>query len=178
MTSPKNTIILWALSFMMKKLKTAQSTDLQQTHLLFSVIMFHFDRAARYGTVWPGNLNGDGKFDFVIDRNCEDTQKVEGYLSDGTFLWEIELGHNRMNRDNIKLGATTINVGHWDGVNVYDLDGDGKAEVYLRIANNVIFGDGYTFLNNGHDENCPYDDSEEWMACVDGMTGKLKHKVK
>ena len=45
-------------------------------------------------TVWPEDLNGDGKFDFVIDRSCDLNQKVEAYLSNGTFLWQIDLGHN------------------------------------------------------------------------------------
>ncbi|KAK8847864.1 hypothetical protein M9Y10_018900 [Tritrichomonas musculus] len=128
-------------------------------------------------TVWPGDLNGDGKFDFVLARNCDLNQKVEAYLSDGTFLWQIDLGHNSYNKDNIKPGATTVNVGHWDGVNVYDLNGDGKAEVFIRIANNVTFGDGFHFLNEGHEENYEYLDSEQWIACIDGMTGKLLTKV-
>lgn len=127
-------------------------------------------------TVWPGDLNGDGKFDFVVARNCDLNQKIEGYLSDGTFLWEIDLGPNSLNKNNIRPGPTTINVGHWDGVNVYDLNGDGKAEVFIRIANNVTFGDGYVFLNEGHEEGYPYLDTDQWIACIDGMTGKLRAK--
>ncbi|KAI5531360.1 FG-GAP repeat family [Trichomonas vaginalis G3] len=50
------------------------------------------------------------------------------------------------------------------------MDGDGKAEVYIRIANNFTFGDGYTFTNDN--------DDEQWIASVDGLTGKLLQKSK
>ncbi|OHT01387.1 FG-GAP repeat family protein [Tritrichomonas foetus] len=124
----------------------------------------------RFRTVWVGDLNGDGKFDFVLARDAEEEQRIEAYLSNGTFLWEVNLGHNSNNKNNIRPGPTTVNVGHWDGVNVYDLDGDGKAEVYFRIANNVTFGDGQVFTH----EN----DVDQWIASVDGLTGKLKHKAR
>lgn len=127
--------------------------------------------------VWPGDLNGDGKFDFVLARMCSTTQTIEAYLHNGTFLWEINLGHNSDNHDIFRPSATTVNYGHFDGVNVYDLDGDGKSEVFIRIANNVTFGDGSVFWNEGHDENYKYLDSDQWMAVIDGMTGTLKAKT-
>lgn len=144
--------------------------------------------------VWVGDLNGDGEYDFVIDRisgneesGDEDAtdsypgeQSVEAYLSDGTFLWSIHLGKNSTYKYNIEPSATTVSVGHWDGVNVYDLDGDGKAEVYIRIANGVTFGDGMTFYyedDKTFTVNSTEYDCRQWIARIDGMTGKLIDKA-
>ncbi len=145
--------------------------------------------------VWVGDLNGDGEYDFVIDRvtgnedgGDEDAtdsftgeQSIEAYLSDGTFLWSVHLGKNSTYKYNIEPSATTISVGHWDGVNVYDLDGDGKAEVYIRIANGVTFGDG-TFFEYDDDKtwtgyNSTEYDLHQWIARLDGMSGKLIDKA-
>ena len=80
-----------------------------------------------------GDLNGDGKFDFVLKqpggrvdpgvwRKSPETFKVEAYLNDGTFLWRKDLGWN-------------IELGIWySPMIVYDFDGDGKAEVALKTA--------------------------------------------
>ena len=94
--------------------------------------------------VWVGDLDGDGEYDYVIDRlaatdPCNSnhglgTQKIEAYKRDGTFLWSIDMGPNSTNIYNIEPGSSCIDVGHWDGVTVYDLDCDGKAEVMVRTA--------------------------------------------
>ncbi|HWS39648.1 MAG TPA: hypothetical protein VN408_43735 [Actinoplanes sp.] len=114
---------------------------------------------------WTGDLDGDGEFDFVIDRQTS-PQSIEAYRSDGTFLWTVNLGPNSTNQDNIEGGSSVIDVGHNDGVTVYDLDGDGRAEVALRIANGVRFGNGVTFTNT--------DDNRQFIAIVDGRTGALR----
>jgi len=73
-----------------------------------------------------GDLDGDGEYDFVIKRpdgivdpgrarKSPDTFKVEGYKSDGTFLWRNDLGWS-------------IELGTWySPMVVYDFNGDGKA---------------------------------------------------
>ncbi|KAK2613294.1 hypothetical protein N8I77_000215 [Diaporthe amygdali] len=106
--------------------------------------------------VWVGDLDGDGESDYVIDRQTS-PQSIEAYNSDGTFLWEVNLGPNSETQNNIEPGYSTIDVGHWDGVTLYDLDSDGKAEVAVRIAYGVVFGDG-----------------EEFIAILDGETGVLR----
>lgn len=34
--------------------------------------------------VWIGDFNGDGAYDFLVDRCADDHQKLEAYLNDGT----------------------------------------------------------------------------------------------
>ena len=119
--------------------------------------------------VWVGDYNGDGKYDFLVDRCADDHQKLEAYLNDGTYLWTMDLGANSENKNNISPGASTIDVGMWDGATVYDIDMDGRAEVIIRIANGVTFGDGTTFTAD--------DDNHQWIAVLNGNTGALKEKA-
>jgi hypothetical protein len=124
--------------------------------------------------VWVGDLDGDGEYDYVLDRLQTQTivgnndiatgqQYLEAYKRDGTRLWQIELGPSSTNVYNITPGATTVSVGMYDGVTVYDLNGDGKAEVVLKIANGVKFGNGATFTNANPDQ--------QFIAVLDGLTG-------
>lgn len=115
--------------------------------------------------VWVGDLDGDGEYDYVLDRQTS-PQKIEAYRRDGTFLWDVDLGPNSQNQNNISPGSSTVNVGHNDGVTVYDFDGDGRAEVAIRIANGVRFGDGRTFSNSNN--------NNQFIAILDGRTGALR----
>ncbi|MGI5149396.1 hypothetical protein ACQEVC_24100 [Plantactinospora sp. CA-294935] len=112
--------------------------------------------------VWVGDLDGDGAYDYVLDRQTA-PQKIEAYRSDGTFLWQMDLGPNSVDQNNIEGGSATVDVGHNDGVTVYDLDIDGRAEVAIRVANGVTFGDGTT-----HTET---DNVRQSIAILDGRTG-------
>ncbi|CAL9340326.1 Rhamnogalacturonan endolyase YesW [Streptomyces sp. enrichment culture] len=114
--------------------------------------------------VWAGDLDGDGEYDYVLDRQTS-PQTLEAYTSHGEFLWEVDLGPNSVNQNNISPGSSAIDVGHWDGVTVYDFNSDGRAEVALRIANGVTFGDGSTWTHA--------DDDRQFMAVLDGRTGAL-----
>lgn len=116
--------------------------------------------------VWVGDLDGDGNYDYVLDRQTV-PQTLEAYTSTGKFLWEIQLGPGSEEQNNISPGPSTIDVGHWDGVTVYDFDSDGHAEVAIRIANGVVFGDGQTFRDGDNDNH-------QFIAFVDGMTGALR----
>ena len=109
-----------------------------------------------------GDLNGDGEYDFVIKqpggrvdpgvwRKSPDTFKLEAYLSDGTFLWRKDLGRN-------------IEQGIWySPFIVYDLNGDGKAEVAVKTAPvepDYRDQDGRVFAG------------PEYCSLLDGSTGK------
>jgi len=111
-----------------------------------------------------GDLDGDGKLDFVIKqpglnidpgqnywRRSPDTYKLEAYRHDGTFLWRKDLGWN-------------IELGIWySPMVVFDLDGDGKAEIALKTApTDVDYRDV-----EGHVLTGP-----EYLSVLDGMTGK------
>lgn len=114
--------------------------------------------------VWVGDLDGDGANDYVVDRletgvGCA----IEAYKSDGTFLWDVDYGPNSANMDTISPGSSAIDVGHWDGVTVADVNGDGKAEVITKIANGVRLGDGEVWTHS--------DDNRQWIVVLDGQTG-------
>ena len=64
--------------------------------------------------VWAGDLDGDGEYDYVVDRQTS-PQKLEAYRRDGTFLWAMDLGPNSTDQNNIEGGSSTIDVGHNDG---------------------------------------------------------------
>ncbi|MBE6854538.1 MAG: hypothetical protein E7501_02665 [Ruminococcus sp.] len=116
--------------------------------------------------VWVGDFNGDGAYDYLLDRTDEETQKLEAYLHDGTYLWTVDMGYNSTDRYQIEPGASTIDVGMWDGATVYDIDCDGYAEVMVRIADGVTFGDGSVYSNSVTNGQA--------IAVIDGMTGALQ----
>lgn len=87
-----------------------------------------------------GDLNGDGRYEIIVKQemrprdNSHDgftgQTKLEAYTLDGEFLWRIDLGKN------IREGA------HYTQFIVYDLDGDGKAEIACKTADGTIDGQG------------------------------------
>lgn len=116
--------------------------------------------------VWVGDFDGDGEYDYFVSRHKETHQIVEAYKRDGTFLWSANLGPNSENKNRISPGSATLDTGMWDGATVYDLDGDGKAEVILKIANGVTLGDGQVWNDSNN--------NKQWIAVLDGMTGKIE----
>ncbi|MGQ9463519.1 MAG: rhamnogalacturonan lyase [Candidatus Fervidibacter sp.] len=125
-----------------------------------------------------GDLDGDGEYDFVVIRPAggkdpsqvrpsPTTFKVEAYLRDGTFLWRMDLGWN------IELGI------HYFPLVVYDLDGDGKAEIICKTAEGTIFGDGTIIVDTDGDGRTDYRNERgtvlegpEFLSVIDGLTGR------
>jgi autotransporter-associated beta strand protein len=115
---------------------------------------------------WVGDLDGDGEYDYVVDRmstTVATNEFLQAYKRDGTFLWQLDCGYNSTNQYNIEPGASAISIGHGDNVTVYDLDGDGKAEVCIRTARGVVLPDGTTISGP--------DDTTQYLSILDGMTG-------
>jgi rhamnogalacturonan endolyase len=88
-----------------------------------------------------GDLDGDGVLDFVLKwqpTNAKDNSQsgytgdtyLDGVKLDGTRLWRVDLGRN------IRSGA------HYTQFQVYDYDGDGKAEVAVKTADGTTDGQG------------------------------------
>jgi rhamnogalacturonan endolyase len=129
--------------------------------------------------VLVGDLDGDSEYDYVLDRIApfDSTnndkglghQKIEAYKRDGTFLWEVDLGPTSTNTYNITPGAATIDMGHWDGWTVFDMDNDGKAEVLLKTANGVTFGDGQKLVD--------INNINQYISVLDGLTGAERSRI-
>lgn len=87
-----------------------------------------------------GDLDGDGQYEIILHQTgrgrdnssagLTDPPILQAYKLDGTLLWEINLGHN------IREGA------HYTQFMVYDLDGDGIAEITCKTADGTIDGKG------------------------------------
>jgi rhamnogalacturonan endolyase len=122
--------------------------------------------------VWVGDLDGDGEYDYVVDRipNVSgQAARVEAYRRDGSFLWGVDLGPNGVNLDNIEGGPAAISNGHWDGVTVYDLDSDGRAEVVVKTAAGSILGNGMTVQAPNN--------NQQFLSVLDGMTGAERARI-
>ena len=88
-----------------------------------------------------GDLDGDGEYEIVVKwdpANARDTASpglsgrplLDAYRLDGKRLWRIDLGRN------IRAGA------HYTQFIVYDLDGDGRAELACKTADGTVDGRG------------------------------------
>lgn len=121
-----------------------------------------------------GDLDGDGEYELVVHmvgRGRDNSQSgfttapvLQAYKLDGTLLWTINLGRN------IREGA------HYTQFMVYDLDGDGRAEVACKTADGTIDGTGKVIGNS--EANWVNDaghilDGPEYLTVFDGLTGAV-----
>jgi rhamnogalacturonan endolyase len=111
------------------------------------------------------DLDGDRAYEFVIKqpnfntdpyqrpgywKKSTTTYKLEAYRLDGTMMWRHDMGWS-------------IEAGIWYSPwIVYDVDGDGKAEVYCKA------GEG-----DPRDEKGLVQTGPEYMVKLDGQTGKI-----
>ncbi len=111
-----------------------------------------------------GDLDGDGDYEIVVKwdpSNSRDTASpgvtgpviLDAYKLDGTRLWRIDLGRN------IRAGA------HYTQFIVYDLDGDGRAEVACKTADGTVDGQRRTIWRR-----------LEGLSLADGATDGVRAK--
>ncbi len=136
------------------------------------------------------DLDGDGEMEIILKRLYPDWTPqaqyfsyIEAYKLDGTHLWSINVGPNIFSDVETNVAA-------------YDLDGDGKAEVFMRTSEGTVFADGTTigdtdgdgitnyrsFSWGGNDGNYPnYStylcNGPEFLSLIDGETGKEMDRV-
>jgi len=88
-----------------------------------------------------GDLDGDGEMELILKwdpSNAKDNSQtgytgnvyIDAYKMDGTRMWRIDMGVN------IRAGA------HYTQFQVFDYDGDGKAEMIVKTADGTIDGVG------------------------------------
>ncbi len=120
-----------------------------------------------------GDLDGDGRLDLVLKwepLNAKDNSQsgvtdpvyVDAYKLDGTRLWRVNLGRN------IRAGA------HYTQFQVYDYDGDGRAEVAMKTADATVSGTGQVIgaSSADHRNSSGYVLSgPEYLTMFDGRTG-------
>ncbi len=119
--------------------------------------------------VGVADLDGDGVYEYVIKqpnfntdpyqqpgywKKSTTTYKLEAYRMDGTMLWRYDMGWS-------------IEAGIWYSPwIVYDVDGDGKAEVYCKA------GEG-----DPRDEKGLVQTGPEYLVKLDGQTGQVVAKT-
>ncbi len=130
-----------------------------------------------------GDVDGDGNYELIIKwdpSNAHDNSHdgytgnvlIDCYKLSGKKLWRIDLGKN------IRAGA------HYTQFMVYDLDGDGKAEVVMKTADGTVDGTGTVVGDakadyRGHEGRMQgrISTGPEYLTIFNGETGKAMQTV-
>ncbi len=116
------------------------------------------------------DLDGDGQYEIVLHQTghshdnshtgLTDPPILEAYELNGTLLWRINLGVN------IREGA------HYTQFMVYDLDGDGRAEIACKTADGTTDGAGKVIGNR----DSVYVYPENTVIQVAGRNGRMSDR--
>ncbi|MEV4847563.1 carbohydrate-binding protein [Micromonospora matsumotoense] len=126
-----------------------------------------------------GDLDGDGQYEIVLKWDPADAKDnsqsgvtgvvyVDAYRLGGQRLWRINLGRN------IRAGA------HYTQFQVYDYDGDGRAEVAMKTADATVDGTGRVIGSSSadHRNSSGYVLSgPEYLTMFNGLTGAAMSTV-
>ena len=118
-----------------------------------------------------GDVDGDGEYELFVKwdpNNSKDNSQsdktdnvyIDCYKFDGTKLWRIDLGVN------IRAGA------HYTQFQVYDYDGDGKAEMMCKTAPGTKDGLG-NYVNQAatNDKIKAADNNKDWRTSAGRING-------
>lgn len=106
-----------------------------------------------------GDLDGDGEYEYLFRRtpkNMDTSTRtvyplIEAYDNDGKYMWTINMGPNEINEVDINMM-------------VYDMDGDGRAELMLRSFEGTIDGKGNTIGDTNNDGITDYSKNPNNLA--------------
>ncbi len=115
------------------------------------------------------DLDGDGRYDYVVKspdmnvdpyekagywKRSEEPFKLKAYNADGKYMWTYDMGWS-------------IETGTWySPYLVFDIDGDGYAEVYAKA------GEGDPRETDGHVMTGP-----EYLVKINGRTGEIEQRT-
>ena len=126
-----------------------------------------------------GDVDGDGEYEIILKwdpSNAHDNSHngytgevyFDCYKLNGQHLWRINLGRN------IRAGA------HYTQFMVFDLDGDGKAEVVMKTADGTVDGKGKVI----GDAQADYRNEQgriltgpEYLTVFNGLTGEAMQTI-
>ena len=126
-----------------------------------------------------GDVDGDGEYEIILkwDPSNAHDNSYDGYTGEvyfdcyklnGQHLWRINLGRN------IRAGA------HYTQFMVFDLDGDGKAEVVMKTADGTVDGKGKVI----GDAQADYRNEQgriltgpEYLTVFNGLTGEAMQTI-
>jgi len=119
-----------------------------------------------------GDVDGDGEYEIILHQTGRsrdnaspgftDPPIFQAYKLSGQLLWTINLGKN------IREGA------HYTQFMVYDLDGDGKAELAMKTADGTIDGMGKVIGDSSKDyrnKDGKILAGPEYFTVFNGLTG-------
>ena len=123
--------------------------------------------------VSTADLDGDGEYELILKwepSNAHDNSQggytgtvfIDAYKLDGTRLWRIDLGKN------IRAGA------HYTQFQVFDYDGDGKAEMIVKTADGTVDGTGKVIGDKSKDYRSSGGtvlDGPEYLTVFRGVDG-------
>lgn len=126
-----------------------------------------------------GDLDGDGELEFVLKwdpSNSKDNSQsgytgnvyLDAYKFDGRKMWRIDLGRN------IRAGA------HYTQFMVYDLDGDGIAEIAVKTSDGTVDGKGKVIGDASKDYRTSTGtimSGNEYLTVFNGSTGAEIHTI-
>lgn len=126
---------------------------------------------------WPGDLDGDGRYEIVVSRLSGTRDKpdlLEAYTLTGERLWRVDqgpgsytqVGGNGANDPAPAAISGSTAIGGYrndDNVTVFDLDSDGKSEVLVHTADGTTFADGSKVTAASP--------ANQFVSVIDGPTG-------